>query len=94
MEQHHKREVFVLLADVKYEEGFSAAGGTVKRCSAEELRSLAVYFNVFHRKDDVDTRMLFLTERDGNGYVIEELLDRGEFSLEEYVTVSLYQLDR
>lgn len=90
--KYYKRNVFVLLDSAKYEREFSAAGGTVKKCNEENLRDLAVYFSIFHKKDDLDTRMIFLTERDEYGYVVEELLDKGEFSLEEYVSVSLFQL--
>ena len=89
---YHKREVFVLLDGDEYEKSFSAAGGTVKKCNEGSVQDLAVYFSVFHKKDASDTRMIFLAERDGYGYVVEELLDKGEFSLEEYVSVSLFQL--
>ena len=91
--KYHKRKVFVLLDSAKFEEKFSAAGGTVKKCNEENLQDLAVYFSVFHKKVmALDTRMIFLTERDEYGYVVEELIDKGEFSLEEYVSVALLQL--
>lgn len=91
--KYQKRDVFVLLDSAKYEGKFSTAGGTVKKCNEKSLHDLAVYFSVFHKKVmALDTRMIFLTERDEYGYVVEELLDKGEFSLEEYVSASLFRL--
>lgn len=91
---HHKRNVYVLLNDMQYEKSFSSAGGIVKICRYDEMVCLASYFNVFHTKNRMDTRIIFLTEKDGYGLAVEELLREREFTLEEYVAVSLYYLKK
>lgn len=94
IELYNKRDVYVLLSNVSYAEAFSNEGGKVKICSKDELQSLAAYLDMFRRKEVRETRIIFLTEKDGYGIFVEELLKRKEFSLEEYVAISLYQLDK
>lgn len=89
---YHKRNVYVLMDNDKYKELFATAGGTVKICSEKELECLAVYFSVFHKKELPDTRFVFLCEKDGYGLYVEDLLEKKEFSLEEYVAICLFQL--
>lgn len=89
---YHKRNIYVLLNNDKYKELFTAAGGTVKICSERELEYLAVYFSMFQEKERYDTRIIFLTEKDGYGFYVEDLLEKKEFSLEEYVAIFLFQL--
>lgn len=91
---YQKRNVYILLDDDRYKELFAAAGGTVKMCNEKELECLAAYLNIFHKKEWSDTRFIFLYEKDGYGFYVEELLEKKEFSLEEYVAVSLFQLGR
>lgn len=91
---YHKRNVYVLLENARYAEGFSKSGGCVRVCNYKEIQSLAIYLNIFHRKDGFDSRIIFLTEKDGWGFPVEELLSKGEFTLEEYVVVSLFQLKK
>ena len=91
IKQHHKRNVYVLVENEEYVKAFSQAGGNVIVC--DEVQELACFFNVFQNKRACETRMIILTEKDGHGIVVEDLLQRGEFTLEEYVAVSLYFLD-
>lgn len=92
MDFYNKRNVYVLMDNDQYKELFNAAGGTVKICSKKELECLVVYFNVFHKKELPDTRFVFLCEKDGYGLYVEELLEKKEFSLEEYVAICMFQL--
>lgn len=92
IEFHNKRNVYVLLSDLQYENSFSKAGGIVKKCKYEEMQTLYFYLNVFHKKNRIDTRIIFLTEKNGYGLAIEELLKKEEFTLEEYIAISLYYL--
>lgn len=92
IKQYRKRNVYVLSDNVKNIESFSYVGGKVKICKSTELSDLAAYFNVVVKKEFSDTRIIFLTEKDGYGLYVEELLEKKEFSLEEYVAISLYQL--
>lgn len=90
----NKRNVYVLMDNEKYMRTFSDAGGSVKICKKEELLSLAMYLNIFHDKEFRDTRIIFLRDKDGYGVAMEELIDRRYFSIEEYVAISLYQLEK
>lgn len=92
IELYRKRNVFVLMNNEKYNQSFFLAGGTVKNCKKEELELLSAYFNVFRKREFLDTRIIFLTEKEGYGSSVEEFLEKKEFSLEEYVAISLYQL--
>lgn len=90
---YEKTKAYILLTDPQYTPLFFEAGGTVRICTGWELDRLAEYFNLFHHKDEVvETRILFLTEKDPYGLLLENLLQKKEFSVEEYVAISLYQL--
>jgi hypothetical protein len=90
---YQKRRAYILLTDSQYTSLFSEAGGEIKICTACELYRLTKYFNVFHQKECIETRVIFITEKDGQGLFVEKLLEKKAFSLEEYIAISLYQLD-
>lgn len=90
--EYYKRNVYVFLSDIQYRDLFLEAGGNVKVCNDEELENLAAYFNVFRRNDAFDVKIVFLTEKDIYGSSVNVLLERKEFSVEEYIVISLYQL--
>lgn len=90
---HHKRNAYVFLNKMEYKDLFSKAGGIVKVCKENELKFLSAYFDVFQRKTVSDNRIVFLKEKDGYGIFVEDLLKKKEFTLEEYVAISLYQLN-
>lgn len=92
IELYHKRNVFVLMSNEMYTQSFFKVGGIVKNCKKEELELLAAYLRVFHKKEFLDTRIIFLTEKEGYGSSVEEFLKKKEFTVEEYVAISLYQL--
>lgn len=92
IEQHHKRNVYILLSSKQYADSFSKSGGIVKICTSYEMESLAAYLKMFQENDLPETRMVFLTPKDRYGLSAKELLGKGEFTLEEYIAVSLYQL--
>lgn len=90
MELHHKRNLYVFADQESHMKSFPQARSVL--CERDELESLADYLNIFHKKEEIETRIIFLTDKDDHGLEIEELLERGEFSLEEYVAISLYHL--
>lgn len=93
IELYHKRNTYVFLSKTEYIDFFLKAGGIVKICDESEMKSLSAYFDVFQRKTVPDNRIVFLTEKDGYGLFVEDLLKKKEFTLEEYVAISLYQLN-
>lgn len=92
IELYQKRKVYILMEDTRYTTLFLRAGGEVKLCTNWELQRLAEYLNVFHQKECIETKIVFITEKDGQGLFVEKLLEKEAFSLEEYVAISLYQL--
>lgn len=94
IELYNKRKVFVVLDNEYFLEAFSKVGGNVIVCKTHELRSLASYLDLFRKKEYLETRIIFLTEKDGYGLFVEALLKKNLFSLEEYVAISLYQLEK
>ncbi len=94
IELYQRRDVYILLDDIRLSDFFSRAGGKVKLCGGKELQYLAAYLNIFHNKEGLDTRIIFLTEKEGYSLSIKELLQRKVFTLEEYVAISLYQLEK
>lgn len=93
IELYHRKNVYVLLKDSKYAEKFSEVGGKTIICTETDLKNLAHYLSIFLKRDQIDTRIILLSEKDDFGFPVKELLSRKEFSLEEYVAVCLYQLD-
>lgn len=91
---YHRRRIYILLDNVLFKDSFSKAGGIVKVCDPDQMQNLACYFNLFHMKRGFDTRIIFLTEKDKYGISVNELLEKKEFSLEEYVAISLYHLKK
>lgn len=91
-ELYCRSKVYILLDKDIYITAFEEAGGDVRLCKRNELQYLARYFNVFHKKEESDKRIIFLTEKNGYSLAIEDLLGKNEFSMEEYVAISLYQL--
>ena len=61
-------------------------------CEENDLQNIAEYLNLFHMKEFPDTRIIFLTEKDGYNPPVGEFLKKGAFTLEEYVAISLYFL--
>lgn len=90
IENYNIENVYVLLENCEFEEKFVKAGGKVKVCKREILSSIAVYLSLF----EIDGRVIFLTEKDSYGSSIEPLMERGEFSLEEYIVIGLYRLKK
>lgn len=93
IKKHHKRDVYVFMDNIQYKECFVNSGGVVLVCEPDKLDSISAYFDMFKKKEFLDTRIIFLTEKTGYGSSVEELLEKNEFTLEEYVVVSLYQLN-
>lgn len=89
---YQRQKVYVLVDNIHCAEAFSEVGGIIKVCTKEELQSLAEYFNLFHKKEYFNAQIVLFSERDGYGIFVEELLDKQEFTLEEYVAISLYGL--
>jgi hypothetical protein len=89
---YHKNNVYILLDNEKYSEAFTEAGGKVRVCEENDLQNIAEYLNLFHMKEFPDTRIIFLTEKDGYNPPVGEFLKKGAFTLEEYVAISLYFL--
>ncbi len=89
-----KRNVYILINNEKFNYSFSKVGGVVKNLKKEELEILSSYFEVFHKREFLDTRIIFLTEKEGYGSSVDFFLKKKEFSLEEYVAISLYQLSK
>lgn len=90
---YQKRKVYILIENDRFTDLFLKVGGEVKLCTNWELHRLAEYLNLFHQKECIETRIIFITEKDGQGLFVEKLLEKKAFSLEEYVAISLYQLD-
>lgn len=90
IDEYKRKNVYVLLEDLQYAEAFAKSGGLIKYCKPTELKVLSEYLSIF--KEYQSLRIIFLTEKDGYGLFVEELIRKKEFSIEEYVAISLYQL--
>lgn len=82
--------VFIFMNSDIYVKEFSMTNVNPIVCTTKaQVQQIALYLSLF----DVETKIVFLTNRDSMGAKVEELLQKQEFTLEEYVAIGLYRLD-